>query len=49
MSANLETQYRGELSQLEHRVPIREKLTPEYFEQLEFLSVSARAPWDEAR
>jgi hypothetical protein len=33
MSANLETQYRGETSQLEPRVPIREKLTPEHFEQ----------------
>ena len=33
MSGNLETQYRGETSQLEQRVSIREKLTPEYFEQ----------------
>src|SRR6266851_4124673 len=32
MSAKVETQYRGETSQLQHRVPIREKLTPEHFE-----------------
>jgi Rieske 2Fe-2S family protein len=33
MSANVETRYRGDTSQLESRVPIREKLTPAYFEQ----------------
>ena len=33
MSAHVETQYRGETAQLESRVSIREKLTPEYFEQ----------------
>jgi len=33
MSANVETQYRGETSELSDRVAIREKLTPAYFEQ----------------
>jgi Rieske 2Fe-2S family protein len=33
MAAHVETVYRGETAQLEHRVAIREKLTPAYFER----------------